>query len=145
MSTEANKQAVRTLFESFGNLDKTAELESLIDKDNFVYYDTNPAFPRTYEGFLELRRMLTTAVPDQYTVIDELVAEGDSVIARHTHHGTQTGELFGIPPSGNVLSVPGIELFRFKDGKLIEFHRLDDDLGMLMQIGAIPGQGNPPS
>ena len=52
------------------------------------------------EVFVRLHR----AFPDLYITIEDLIEEGDKVVARNTVTGTHQGEYMGIPPTGNPLS-----------------------------------------
>jgi predicted ester cyclase len=64
--------------------------------------------------------------------------EGDFVAMLHIHHAVNDGPFNGMPATGRTVHVPGIELFRFRDGKIAEFWRFDADLSLMMQLGAIP-------
>ncbi len=46
-----------------------------------------------------------------------------------------------IPATGRQVTVPGIHLMRYADGKMIEHWSNSDDLGMLRQLGVIPPLG----
>jgi len=61
-----------------------------------------------------------SAFPDGEMVVDELVAEGDRVVARVTMSGTHRGEYAGMRGTGRVVRAEGIEIFRLADGKLAE-------------------------
>ena len=52
--------------------------------------------------------------------IDDLVAEGDRVVARYTTRGTHGGDLFGTPPSGRAVTMTGIEIYRLSNGRVAE-------------------------
>ena len=69
--------------------------------------------------------------------LHQFVAEGDFVAVLHTHNATHTGPFMGMPPTGKSVAVLGIELYRLRDGKITEFWRLDADLSLLMQLGAV--------
>ena len=56
----------------------------------------------------------------------------------HTHTATNTGSFLGMPPTGKTVVVNGLELFRLRNGKIVEFWRKDDDVSMLMQLGMLP-------
>jgi len=43
-----------------------------------------------------------------------------------------------MPPTGKSITVNGLELFRFADGKIAEFWRKDDDTSLLIQLGVLP-------
>jgi steroid delta-isomerase-like uncharacterized protein len=73
------------------------------------------------------------------TVVDQ-VAEGDMVVSRWRAEGTHDGELLGIPPSGNRISVEGVTTDRFEGGKIVEAWDLADMLGLMQQVGAVPAE-----
>jgi len=73
------------------------------------------------------------------TVVDQ-VAEGDKVVSRWRAEGTHDGELLGIPPSGNRISVEGVTTDRFEGGQIIEAWDLADFLGLMQQVGAVPAE-----
>jgi predicted ester cyclase len=70
-----------------------------------------------------------------------LVAEGDNVVVRFIAIGTHRGEMAGIPPTGNQVSVKDIDIFRLDNGKVTEFWLSWDQLGMIRQLGVIPMPG----
>jgi predicted ester cyclase len=76
--------------------------------------------------------------PDLEKTVDDLVGEGDKVVARWTTWGTHTGSFQGIPPTGRRVSLTGITIFRLEEGRIVEEWSESDTLGLLQQIGAIP-------
>jgi len=81
----------------------------------------------------------STAFPDGYTTIADMVAEGDKVVARTTFNGTHQAEMQGIPATSKSVSIPSITIFRLDNGKIAEGWLISDDLGMMRQLGVIPG------
>ena len=79
-----------------------------------------------------------SAFPDFHTTIEDQIAEGDRVATRWTMRGTHEGEFRGIPATGNQISVTGIGIFRFSDGKVVESWDNFDQLGMMQQLGVVP-------
>ena len=75
------------------------------------------------------------ALEGYYHVVEQLVAEGDWVVARVTFHGTHTGEFQGAPPTGNAFTYGGVHMARIVDGMMREFWLLEDDLGLMRQLG----------
>ena len=65
-------------------------------------------------------------------------AERDTVIAHWTLHGTHTGNLLGIPPTGSVVALEALELVHLRDGKLTEIRLLMDGMSIMQQLGVIP-------
>jgi predicted ester cyclase len=73
--------------------------------------------------------------------IEDIVAEGDKVALRTTFRGTHTGELNGIPPTGRQVEVTALNIFRMVNSKAVEQRVVNDDLGMLQQLGLAPAPG----
>ena len=80
-------------------------------------------------------------VPDIWVKRYETITEGDLVVIRWECGGTHTGNLMGVPASGNEVRVTGIDLFRIEDGQIAELWQEQDVLGMMQQIGALPLPG----
>jgi ketosteroid isomerase-like protein len=69
---------------------------------------------------------------------DAELAEGDMVCHLWTFTGTHVGDLGGIAPTGRQATASGMDLFRCRDGRIVECWQQWDKLGMLQQLGAIP-------
>jgi predicted ester cyclase len=85
--------------------------------------------------------MFRSAFPDLRIIIEDQVAEGDKVVTRWRGSGTHQGDLFGIAPTGNRVSLVGITINRIEGGKVAEEWQIFDALGMMQQLGAIPSPG----
>ena len=48
-----------------------------------------------------------------------------------------TGEIFGVPASGRTVSLPGINIWRVRDGRIVERWGRDE-LGLMRQLGLAP-------
>ena len=60
------------------------------------------------------------ALTDLEVVTQDLVSEGDRVVA-HTHfRATHSGELLGVAGTGRRLDFHSLEMWRVQDGKLVE-------------------------
>jgi predicted ester cyclase len=97
------------------------------------------------EGLKQAFDRFLAAQPDGYHVIEDVVAEGDKVMTRLSAYGTQTGELFGIPPTGKQISMTGIAIHRISNGKIVEHWSELDNLGLMQQLGEVlPPEAPPP-
>ena len=81
------------------------------------------------------------AMPDLHYPSWTLIAEGDLVAIHMSAEGTFTNELMGIPPNGKKVSMRSANIWRFADGKIVEWWLNMDTLGFMQQIGAIPPMG----
>ncbi|MCP4605627.1 MAG: ester cyclase [Proteobacteria bacterium] len=81
---------------------------------------------------------LKTVWGDWSMTIDEMIAEGDRVMARWTFHGTHEGEFSGLPPTYKQIVYSGINIFRIAEGKIAEIWDISDRLWMWQQLDVLP-------
>lgn len=137
-TTEAeNKAQFRRSFEEMFNQDNLAVADELIAPD-FVNHEAPPGKNRGPESMRGLITWLRSAFPDLHYTIEELVAEGDTVVGRVTMSGTHLGPFQGIPPTSRSFQQAQVHFVRFRDGKGIEHRAVRDDLGLMQQLGVIP-------
>ena len=135
--TSDNKTIVREFIDRLFTEGDVSVLDELAAAD---YVDHDPPFggTGTVDGWRAMATMIRDAFPDWHSDLHALHVEGDIVVERFTASGTHTGEIFGIPPSGAVCTLAGINIFQVRDGKIIERWGHVDELGMLRQLGVIP-------
>jgi len=137
MSLEQNKQIVRRVFEEVQDTGDLSRIDELFAPDVTVH-DTFMGVVQGIEAYRNLTAFFQSSFPGHKTSLDIFVAEGDYVAVYHTHHAKNDGEFMGSAPTGVTVHVPGLELFRLANGKIVEFWRHDDDLGLMRQLGMIP-------
>ena len=83
------------------------------------------------------------AVPDSKWTTLRLIAEEDFVVCHNSWSGTYGGKGFrGVPtPQGERFSVEHAHIYRLTDSRIAEHWVVRDDLGMLLQTGAISPSG----
>ena len=138
MSTEENKEVERRIVEEVYNNKDMAPTEELI-APNWLYHGTDGQEFRGPEGFKQFVTMGITAFPDCRVTIEDLIAEGDRVVDRFTFRGTHRGDFMGIAPTGKQVEFSGIVICRFEGGKEVEVWEVNDQFGMMQQLGVIPG------
>lgn len=79
----------------------------------------------------------TSALPDRADLIDDLLAEGDSVWMKFKIAGTHKGNLYGHPATQRRVEIPEIGVARFRDGKWADGWYFGDELGMMLQLDAL--------
>lgn len=104
--------------------------------DDVVEHEQMPGFEANKEGVIQFFRMMREAFPDLSMTVEDMLAEGDKVCARVTMTGTHRGEFMGMPATGNRVSIPLIDLFRIRDGKLTEHWGVSDMATMMEQLGS---------
>ena len=140
MSEAANKDLVRRLLHEDISQGNEAVAAAIIHP-GFVDHTNPPGMQHGLDGHTAIVRLFRAAFPDQWWHIEDLIAEGDRVVARTTMTGTQTGEFFGIPPTGRPVRVTGVHVMRIADDKIAEHWGNNDDLGLMRQLGVIPAPG----
>jgi predicted ester cyclase len=71
--------------------------------------------------------------------IEDLVASGDDVWVRSRASGVNTSSLMGCPPTGREIDIHVVDIFRLRDGAVVEHWGVSDRLGILEQCGLIEG------
>ncbi len=79
------------------------------------------------------------ALPDLEIAIQEQVAEDDVVVTRWIARGTHRGPLFGIPATGRTVSASAVHIHHLVGGRIVDQWELFDTLGVLRQLGVLPG------
>lgn len=79
------------------------------------------------------------AFPDARLNLEEIFAEGNKVVAHVRVTGHQEKEWLGVPASGNEYTWTASTIIRFDDdGKMVERWVIEDELGMMIQLGIMP-------
>ncbi|MFI6316324.1 ester cyclase [Nonomuraea sp. NPDC050556] len=81
--------------------------------------------------------VLLRAFPDIHVKVEDLLADGDKIIARQTVTGTNTGEYRGAPPTGKSVTYNEIFIARLADDQIIELWGVVDLYAQLQQLGLI--------
>ena len=140
MGIEENKSAVVEAIDTFNNPDTRREYLEVHDS-SVTAHGLGPGGPTDFEGVTQFYETLWSAFPDVEATIEDTIAEGDSVSFRVTVRGTHQGEFMGVPPSGNQVAFGVQNIYRFRDGKVVERWSNPDLLGLMVQIGAMPAPG----
>jgi steroid delta-isomerase-like uncharacterized protein len=134
MAIEENKARVRRAVDHFNRGDLEAYLEVYAADAVLHDFGIEPGVDnirRFYQGFM-------AAFPDVQITTEDLIGEGDQVAERITLRGTHRGDFQGVPPTGKPITMSGITILRFQDGRCVERWTQGDFLGLLQQLGAIP-------
>jgi len=144
-SLEENKRLVRLYFEAptSGNLDVLDEIMS----DDFTVHAIHGKYstvinasddergPAAFKQWALAWRATWHGI---HVSVDEIVAEGDRVIALWTFSGVHVGDFFGIAATHKRVTYSGFNIFRIADGKLAESWDMLDRLSQWQQLGVLP-------
>jgi predicted ester cyclase len=136
MSTEQNKAIVRRFIAEVLARSNPGAADELL-APNYV----NRAMGLDLAGFKAMGGAMAAALPDLRLAIENLVAEGDAVVARYTMEATHTGSLMGEPPSGKKISARGLTYYKLANGKIVE----DDPMTTpsMAELFGIPAPAQP--
>jgi steroid delta-isomerase-like uncharacterized protein len=95
--------------------------------------------PLDREAFKQLLLGYRQAFPDLRETVEDQLIDGDRVVQLTMSRGTLTGDMAGMQPTGQAYAVPGIEVVRVVDGRIVETRIAFDSLGMVQQSGMILG------
>ena len=136
--SEKNKALVsRIPLEAF-NQGKLEVIDEVIADNSVEHAPVPPGMPSGKEGLKLLVKALRSAFPDLNLTLDLEIADGDLVVNRVISSGTMKGEFAGMPPSGKKATWEAIHITRVKGDKIVEHWGVQDQLGMLQQLGFIP-------
>ena len=135
MSPEENKAIVRR-YQEFYNTNNLNGLEEVM-VFNVRMPKIMPNMPDGLEGAKAVHEKTLIGMPDFRTEIQELIAEGDKVVARVIMTGTHTGDFYGTPATGRRVEFTGIYIVRIADGKIVEHWGEEDGVSLLQQLGVL--------
>ena len=136
--TSLPTESVMNRFVEFINTANEDLAREVISADAVFHAPSHPEPLRGPDGYLEVLEMMRGGFPDVQWTLEESVSEGDTVAARFTMHGTHDGEFFGIPATGNKISVQAMNFYYLADGRIVGERAQPDLLGVMQQIGAVP-------
>jgi len=133
MTDTQNVATVRKLYrEAFekGNVDYFDEVAPS------AFEDQDPINPTDdFMGVKESMLITLRAFPDMKLTIHDIFEAGDKVVARFSYTGTHKGEFLGIKPTNKKITVKGIDIIRFADGKAVQHWGEINGFSILQQMG----------
>ncbi len=132
------RRELEELFSHTGNLDTAEEIYA---PDVLFHSSSGSEDIRGMEAAKHFAASYRRAFPDLLTTVEELLGEGEKVVARWTVRGTHQGEIEELgPPTGKRIEATGISVYRIEGGKIAEYWAIYDALGMMRQLGVLPGE-----
>jgi non-heme chloroperoxidase len=140
MSVERNKETFRRYIEEVWK-DENLDIADEVFSDKYLSHQSDgTALERGPDDVKKFVMEYRSAFSDIEDIVEDMIGEGDRVVTRWTLHVTHTGEFRGTPATGKRITLTGIGIFRFsEEGKVVESWDSLDELGMLRQLGVVPG------
>jgi steroid delta-isomerase-like uncharacterized protein len=122
----------------FGEAINSGNLEIMNDlvAAGVIENDPAPGQAKGPKGYIDFFTKMRAAFPDMKVEVEQLVADDENVAFAYTLTGTHKGDFNGIPATGKKIKARGLQISKFKDGKMVERWGSSDELGILKQIGA---------
>jgi len=139
--SENNKATLRRLIDAMNANDPeimSKTIDELVEPDAI----TRTPLPGDATGAQLLKQVwvvLLLAYPDLHLTVEDLIGEGDKVVARIVCSGTHLGDYMGLAPTGKSIAYEEIFIFRFDDGRVVETWGVVDVYSQMKQLGVIPG------
>lgn len=144
-TAETNMALVRQALDAINRGDLVG-LAATVTPD-FTRNDLGRGFVLEGTGSDPLTTFIATvraAMPDFAMHIDEIFGTEERVAAQIRLTGTHLGPFMGAPPSGRAITVNGVSLYRFRDGRICQNNQLLDMAGLVRELtgGGASAQGD---
>jgi steroid delta-isomerase-like uncharacterized protein len=135
--SEENKALIKRWFEEVWNKGNAEVIDELFAQDGVIHglVDGSGNPVPHFRGFKQFHSQFRGAFPDISITVDDVIAEGDKVVARCTVKGQHTGDHLGFKATNAPVEFEGVAIVRIKDGKIIEAWNCFDFLKMNRQLG----------
>lgn len=145
MSVEENRNLARSYVQDWNAATGDAsKVRSWVDKyiaPDYVHHGLSGDASR--EQRTQAVLAVLPASPDLTYTLEDVVAEADKVVGRYTVRFTHKGTFLGIPATGKQVTYKGVAIYRIAQGKFAESWDYPDMLGLMTQLGAVPGRPAP--
>ena len=136
MPENDNATRFRRLLEVGFGAGDLAVLDELVDSNCVEHQRGNGA---GLDGAKGVVRTLHRWLSGFSLTVEDMAVAGEVVWTRNRARGVNTGSVMGHPPTGRSVVVDVIDVGRFEDGKLVEHWGIADQMGLMLQLGLIPG------
>ena len=106
--------------------------------DQYTYTGGDGQTQRGPEAGMAVGQMFATAFPDGRIDLGQIHTAGDTAVVEFTGHGTHSGDLMGIAPTGRQISIPVITVLTVRGGKIVSEREYMDMAHVMRQLGVIP-------
>ena len=131
MGIEENKATVRRYIKEIMNDQDYSQAKELMHEDFFGHGGAITSV----EDHEKLFKAQREAIPDMANHLQEMIAEGDKVVAISMLTYTDTAGIAGHPPTGKPVNQKVIVVYTLKDGKIVKGEPLSDSVGGARSVG----------
>ena len=131
---EANKELAKQFFEQIWNQGDESAIDRFIAEDAA---GNDPKFGVGRESFRLQWRKWREAFPDIHFAVEEIIAEGNTVVTRWHLTGTHKSEYLGQAATGNKIAVDGVSIDRIENGMVVSGFDAWDSSTLTNQLNSI--------
>lgn len=130
----SNRQTLEQAIKCFGDPQRRSEYFCFYSDDVILhgYQGVKPGLESVKQFYSAFWRVF----PDARVAIQDLIEEGETLVARYVITGTQHEAFMGVAAAGQRIELPGISVMHFKNGRCFERWTCSDSMVLLNQIGA---------
>lgn len=128
----SNKKLVQNYAERIWRHRDLNAIDEVIAEDIEIHSPLNITQGR--EQMREIIEKWHAAFPDLVVTWEDILEDGDKVIARWSAEGTHMGGFFDTSPTHREVGYSGVTTYQIKDGKIVKYWALVDMHTLLKQL-----------
>lgn len=140
MSEAENKSLARRLLEEVANTGALARLPEFVATGCTIPHSDKHGLAWFREHLQTFRK----CYPDMVITVDGQVAEDDTVVTWWTMRGTHSGRWAGARPTHKPIRLFGVNIQKFKNGRIVEHFGGSNSLEALLELGVVEWVSAPP-
>jgi len=133
-----NAAILRRWFEEVWNKGRLSAIDEMASPDVIGHGQAQHGVDIGLKEFRPFVERLRNAFPDIRITIHQTIEQGEYAVARWSANMSHTGEFLNIRATGRHVVVTGTTMVRIAGGKIVEGWDNWDQLGLLVQLGALP-------
>lgn len=137
--SEANKAVLRRIYEEVFSQGHLGVVDEVVAADAVDHSPPPGSTGNAREDLKAFTRMVREAFRDLNVRPVLEVAEGDKVVTTFELTGTHKGEFLGLPPTGEPVTVRGVDIVTVAGGVCTEHWGWDDTWRLFAAAGPPPG------
>ncbi|MES2622134.1 MAG: ester cyclase [Bacteroidota bacterium] len=131
-----NREIALRFYEEVINVQNVDALDKFCSP-NYLEHQYDTHFDSDLKGVKKAFKEYFRAFPDMHVKVNFMMAEGDLLTAHITTTGTNTGSIYGQKPTNKKMEINGVDITRFKNGKVEEHWGFAEEGKLLTQLGLI--------
>ena len=131
---QENSALIRRWFDEVWNHGRIDAIDEMASPDVIGHGQAQHDTDVGLEEFRRFAKDLLRAFPDMQVTIDQIIEQGDKVVARWTATMTHKGDFLGFAPTGRKATVTGTSIQRMSGGKIVEGWDNWDQLGLMQKL-----------